>query len=170
MSTIYPVTFCWDGEVMTPLNGRVADRHYIVGQTYRLVPFEGRSRASHNQYFAALHDAWLNLAAEFAERFPTEEHLRKWALIRAGFRDERSIVAASKAEAQRLVAFMRPLDDYAVVIARDAVVIVYTAKSQSVHAMGKAEFQRSKQAVLDVVAELIGSNADELRRNAGQAA
>jgi len=147
-----------------------ADKRFVVGVQYRLVEFHDRSENSHRAYFAALHEAWQNLADDQLERWPTSEHLRKWALIKSGYCDERSIVAASKAEALRLVAFMRPLDDYAVVIAKDSVINVYTAKSQSIRAMGKTDFGDSKSKVLDIVAGLIGVSSDELRQNAEKAA
>src|SRR3546814_13522277 len=35
MATIYPVRFQWDGESMVPLTPRLADRYYVVGETYR---------------------------------------------------------------------------------------------------------------------------------------
>jgi hypothetical protein len=74
------------------------------------------------------------------EEFPTAEVLRKKMLIRAGYADERSIVCASKAEAQRVAAFVKPMDEYAVVTVREAVVRVYTAQSQSIKAMGAKPF------------------------------
>ncbi|MDO8534121.1 MAG: hypothetical protein Q7S17_05190 [Xanthobacteraceae bacterium] len=144
----------------------MADKHYVVGETYWMVPHEERSTASHAHYFAAVNEAWQNLSDEQALRFPTAEHLRKWALIEAGYRDERSIVASSKAEAQRLAAFIKPMDEYAVVTVTDAVVRAYTAQSQSYRAMNRKTFQESKDKVLAVVAGLIGVTADELRRNA----
>lgn len=170
MTDIPPIAFAWDGESMVPQNGRLADRHYVVGLSYRLAPYEDRSQRSHNHYFAAVKEAWENLPEDKAERFPTSEHLRKWALIRAGYRDERSIVAASKAEAQRMAAFVKPMDEYAVVVVSEAVVTVYTAKSQSLRAMGKKDFQASKDAVLDVLAAMVGVGAPALRQNAGRAA
>ena len=85
--------------------------------------------------------------------------MRKWALIRTGFRDERSIVCASKAEAERVAAFVKPMDDFAIVIAHEASVLVYTAKSQSMKAMGAKEFQRSKEAVLDYCQGMIDARA-----------
>lgn len=152
---------------MQPLNPRAADRAYVIGEVYRLVPHEERSARSHNHYFASLHEAWTNLPEEAAERFPSVDHLRKWALIKAGFRDERSIACSSKAEAQRIAAFVKPMDEFAVVVVREAVVVVLTAKSQSVKAMGKQDFQASKDAVLEIVSELIGVKPDQLQ---GQAA
>ena len=170
MAALYPQEFTWDGEAMVPRRPHLADRQYVVGETYRLGVEEERSRATHNHYFAAIHDAWMNLPEDKSERFPTEEHLRKWALVRAGYRDERTIVCASKAEAQRMAAFMKPLDDYAVIVARENIVVCWTAKSQSVKAMGKKAFQESKQAVLDILAGMIGTTPAVLAQNAAQAA
>lgn len=167
-----PITFTWDGESMVPLQRfRLAcDRQFAVHETYPLIVHEARSTNSHNHYFASVVEAWRNLPEDTAENFATSEHLRKWCLIRAGFRDERSIVCASKAEAQRMAAFIKPMDEFAVVVAREAVVTVYTAKSQSLRAMGKADFQASKQAVLDILAGMIGVKPAVLTHEAGRAA
>ena len=170
MADIPPLDFIWDGESHFPERPRLADRYYVVGQKYRLVPHEDRSMRSHRYYFASINEAWKNLPEDLAERFPTSEHLRKFALIKAGFRDERSIVAASKAEAQRVAAFVRPIDEYAVVAVREAVVTIYTAKSQSTRAMGKKVFRESADRVLDIVSAMIGTSTDTLRQNAEKAA
>lgn len=163
-----PLTYSWDGEAFRPLPrfAKAADKQFVVGMNYPLEVHEERSRSSHSHYFAALGEAWNNLPELLAEQFPTVEHLRKWCLIKAGFADERSIVCASKAEAQRVAAFIRPMDEYAIVDVREATIRVYTAQSQSMRAMGKKDFQASKQAVLEVVAALIGIDADRLSANA----
>jgi hypothetical protein len=168
--TAPPLLCSWDGESFVPKHPKIADRHYVVGETYPLIVHEHRSGESHRHYFASIADAWGNLPEEIAERLPTSEHLRKYALIRAGFRDERSITCASKAEAQRIAAFIKPMDDFAIVTVTEATVTIYTAKSQSLRAMGKAEFQRSKDAVLDVIAKMIGVAPAALEQNARTAA
>lgn len=170
MTDIYPLTFQWDGEVMIPLNPRRAELQYTVGETYRLVPNEDRSLTSHNHYFAALGEAFKSLPHEAEDHYPTVEHLRKRALIKAGYRNERTIVCATPLEATKVAAFIQPLDDLAYVISRGNMVAVYTAKSQKESAMGKADFQKSKDDVLRIVAELIGVTTDELAKNAGQSA
>ena len=157
-----PLPFRWLGDGFEPLRPRLADKQYIVDAVYNLVPVEDRSAASHNHYFACIAEAWANLPEEKAERWPSAEHLRKYALIQAGYRDERSIVAASKAEAQRLAAFIKPMDDFAVVLISDATVKVYTAKSQSFKAMGRKAFEESKARVLEFVASVLGVTVDEL--------
>lgn len=168
--TIPPLEMLWDGESFIPKIPRLADKHYVVGETYRLVPHEDRSMRSHRYYFASVNEAWKNLPEHLAERFPTSEHLRKYALIKAGFHDSREHVAASKAEAVRLAAFIRPMDEYAVVVVSEAVVTVYTAKSQSTRAMGKKGFRASADAVLDILSAMIGTTPDTLAGNAGRAA
>ena len=163
---IPPLDFAWDGEALKPSGphwARQADKHYVVGERYRMAPYEERSVQTHNHFFACLHEAWQNLPEHLAERFRTVDHLRKYALIKGGFRDERSVVCASKAEAARIASFIEPMDDYAIVTARAAVVTVYTAKSQSRRAMGKDEFQKSKDAVLEIVSGLIGVAPETLK-------
>lgn len=161
-----PIPMRYDGEGFFPLPrfAKKADDEYVIGQVYRMAEVEDRSMSSHRQFFAAVNEGWQSLPEHYGERFATPDALRKYALIRAGYRDERTYVAASKAEARRLAAFMRPMDEYAVVTVSECVVTVYTAKSQSMKAMGRKEFQASKQAVLDVIASMIGVTPDDLRR------
>jgi hypothetical protein len=135
---------------------RRADLAYVVGETYQLVEHHDRSANSHRHFFARIAEAWSNLPDQLLEIYPTSEHLRKKALIWKGYRDERTIVATSGAEALRLAAFVKPMDDFAVVTVKDAVVRVWTAKSQSVKAMGAKEFQASKSDVLDFCDDLLG--------------
>lgn len=164
------LAFQWDGEAMVPRHPKLADRHYVIGEVYQLEIREDRSAASHRHYFAAIKETHDNLPDEIAERLPTPEHLRKFALIRKGYRDERTIVCASKAEALRIASFIRPMDDFAIVTTDGATVTAWTAKSQSVRAMPRGEFQKSKDDVLDFLAGLIGTSPDELARHAEQAA
>jgi hypothetical protein len=168
-----PIQFTWDGEAMQPRNAfwaKRCDEQYVVGQDYRLAPYEERSMRSHGHFFACLTEAWRNLPEALSDRFPSPEALRKYALIKAGYRDERVIAAATSEEASKLAAFARSMDDYAVVVIDDNVVTVLTAKSQSMRAMDKATFQKSKDDVLRVVAELVHVTPDQLKQNAGVAA
>lgn len=153
-----PLPFVWDGEAMRPLPAfaKAAAQRFRPGEVVALAPAELRSSPSHRHYFACVREAWVNLPEDLAGRFASDEALRKYALIKAGYRDERSIVCASKAEARRIAAFIRPIDDFAVVIVEGAVIVQFTAKSQSAGAMSKSEFQASKEAVLGLLAEMIG--------------
>jgi hypothetical protein len=166
MSTQAPIAFVWNGEAMVPLLrfARRAAQTFVVGVCYDLVEYLARSTASHRQYFAVVRNAWMNLNERDAERFPTPEHLRKYALIKAGYYLERSYVAKSKAEAQRIAAFMRPVDEYALVIVRDNVVRAFNARSQDLAHMNRREFQESKDAVFGVLAKMIGVDPQTLSR------
>ena len=161
-----PLPYRWTGDSFEPLRPKQADAVFVIGQVYTLEEVHSRSGKTHNHYFACLHDAWLNLPENMAEDFVNEEHFRKWALIRCGFCDSRTYVAPNKADAVRVAALVKPLDSHAVVMVRDCVLTVLTARSQSVKAMGAKEFQASKTAVLDYVAGLVGAKSDQLGRAA----
>lgn len=161
-----PLPWLWNGEALVPPSqhwARRADASLVVGQTYTLEERQERSSKSHAHYFACVADLWQSLPDSLSTNFPTPEHLRKHALIQSGYRDERSIVCASKAEALRVAAFIRPMDDFAAIIVRDALVIVLTAKSQNLRSMDRATFAASKQAVLDYLSDLVGVPAGERR-------
>lgn len=164
MTAIPPQPFRWTGEAMEPLRPRLADRHYVIGEVYPLVPEEPRSGASHNHEFAWLKEAWLSLPEDMAERFPSAEHLRKRALIDTGFFTESIIDAGSNAAALRVAAYLRGDDEFAVVIVRGPYVAVRKAVSQSKRAMGNAAFQRSKTAILECIAGLIQVEPATLER------
>jgi hypothetical protein len=170
-AAIPPMSFRWMGDCMVPLRPRDADRFYVVGEVYRLVEHQDRSQASHNHYFACIAEAWNNLSDDWAARLPTPEHLRKHALIKAGYADKETFVASSKAEALRIAGFIRPPADHYVIITVDGPIVTrWTAHSQSQRAMGKKTFEESKQAVLRICAELIGTTQQALSAHAGQAA
>ncbi|MEY4034575.1 MAG: hypothetical protein RL492_1769 [Verrucomicrobiota bacterium] len=171
--SIPPLPLRWNGEAFDPVSRRfaaVADKHFVIGQVYDMVPEEDRSAVSHRHYFAAVREAWMNLPEGLAEDYPTAEHLRKFALVKAGFCDQRTLIASSKAEALRLAAFVRPMDEFAVVSTSGNTVVVLTPQSQSMRAMGKADFQRSKDLVLGIVSAMVGTSPQDLQENAGRAA
>ncbi|UXN64451.1 hypothetical protein N8E89_00755 [Phyllobacterium sp. A18/5-2] len=155
-----PILFQYEGDgVFQPagsFHARSADKQYVVGELYKLIEHHDRSDNTHRHYFASVKNGFDNLHDSMLGEYPTAEHLRKKALIRTGYRDERSIVCASKAEAERVAAFIRPMDDYCVVVPLNCVVHVLTAKSQSMKAMGATEFQKSKEAVLNFIDDLLG--------------
>lgn len=167
-----PIPFQWQGDGFTPMPGfaRRCDEVFVVGQVYRLVEQEDRSAPSHRHYHACIATAWDNLSEEQTRRFPTPEHLRKFALIRAGYATSVDIPCASRAEAVRWVAHLESQIEYAVVTATDAVVTVWRAKSQNYRSMDKKTFQASKDAVLEIVAAMIGTTPDALAANADKAA
>ena len=157
--TAMPIKFHWDGDAMVPDGkywARQADEQFVVGQRYRLVEENERSNASHAHEFAFLTEAWNNLPDELYAQYPNSEVLRKHGLIAKGFCTMVQHVCKSEAEARRLAAILKPYDAYAVVVARGTVVTVYTAVSQSRRAMGAAQFQQSKSALMEFVGDLLG--------------
>lgn len=166
MNEATPQAFVWDGlhSIMVPQRPKLCDRQYVDGEEYRLGVIEERSTNSHNHYFAMLHEAWNSLPDELAMRFPSPEHLRKWALIQAGFYTVDDFACATHEEAMRLAVFLRTHEPYIVTVIEGATISRLEAKSQSMKAMGKREFQESKEKVLDVVAALIGTTRDALSK------
>jgi len=126
---------------------------------------EERSAISHAHYFAVIGNAWANLPEDLAADFPTAEHLRKWALIKAGYiAGTHTTVCRSGAEARRWAMFSRQVDKYAIAVVQDRIVTVHQAASQSLEAMGKVKFQKSKDAVFGVLSQLLGVDVTELER------
>lgn len=172
MSSDLPFPFEWDGEAMRPPPGawslRAAAR-YAKGKRYLFVEQNIRSKRSHDHYFAALNDAWSNLPERLAADFPTEEHLRKYALIKTGYYHLQIDVMDTERDAQRLAVAARR-HDFEIVKVTGTAVYRFSPKSQSIAAMGADEFQKSKQAVLDYVSGLISVSPETLAAEAGQSA
>ncbi|MEZ2132729.1 MULTISPECIES: hypothetical protein [unclassified Sinorhizobium] len=162
-----PLDFVWNGEAFEPSSrfiARKCDQAFTVGEHYTLVEHHDRSMSSHRHFFASVNEAWKNLPEDysglpFAE---SPEHLRAYALIKTGWCDTHTIVASSKAEALRIAAYVRPIGDFSVVDVRECTVTRYTAKSQSLKAMGAKDFQQSKSDVLEFLDDLIGTERGTL--------
>lgn len=167
MASPMPIKFRWDGEAMIPDGkywGRQADEQFVVGERYRMVEENERSSASHAHEFAFLTEAWNSLPDELLAQYPNSEVLRKHGLISKGFCTMVQHVCATKAEAERLAVILKPYDQYAIVVARGNVVTVYTAVSQSRKAMGAAQFQQSKSALMEFVGDLLGVDPSTIGR------
>ena len=159
-----------DGAFVPDCNSLTAYCHDTFGEG-EIVMFERheeRSMVSHNHYFACVAEAWNNLP-EQDERFPTPDALRKWALIRSGYCTKTEIVLDTPEQAATVASFTGNAEGVIIVV-RENIVVKYTAMSQSVAAMGKQEFQKSKDIVLDTIAELIAVKRRKLEANAGRAA
>jgi hypothetical protein len=153
-----PIIMIWNGEQMEPHPrfSRLAEQSFTSGHAYRMVVEEERSRASHNQYFAAVHEAWMNLPERLQIGFPTETHLRKYALIEAGFCTVKRVLKGARVT----------IDRYAVIDTDDhGGVTVYEALSQKTRgpgAMSATDFKKSKQLVLEIVANMVGVTPEQL--------
>lgn len=163
----------WDGEVLHPAPGwrQVAQARLETNESYMATVAKERSVRSHNHFFAAVQEAWLNLPEGMATQFPTFHHLRKFALIKTGHCHSETFVMTTPGDALRLAAALRrQRDDFTIITVTGCAVVRYAAKSQSEKAMGAKEFQASKQAVIDYLASLVGISADQLKAEAGQSA
>lgn len=179
MTEMVPLLFRWDGEHMVPLDRFVAraNQQYVVGEVYRLNVELDRSEAEHRYFFAAFHEACLNLPSNISERFFSDDgkfdetHFRSWCLVRCGYiENHHQIVLDTATDLARTMDFLRKYNRYAIIKKSGNVIDIFTAKSQSHRSMDKAEFHKSATDVLELVAAMIGTTADELKSNAGQAA
>lgn len=131
-----------------------------------LTVYQARTQRSHNHQFAWLTDAIENMPERYQSEpwAQSEEHLRKYALIRTGFFDCQTIAVGSEDEAERWAPVLQQIDSYSIVVSTGDVVYRYTAQSQKMKVMGKEKFQRSKTAILNFVAGLIGVHPEELSK------
>ena len=167
-----PILFVRVDNHMVPLPRfqRLFDEMYAVNEEYPLMPLEERSRASHNHYFAALHEGYLNLAEEYAQEFDSEEHLRHWCLCKAGFCTKDRWVMNTAEDARNLRDALKSQNRSTIIAVNGNVATVYTPMSQSMPAMKKQEFEDSKKAVLELVASMARTTPAELKKNAGRSA
>jgi len=91
-------------------------------------------------------------------------------LIRTGFCSCIETALATQSDAAAVANVLRVSDPYCVAVAEQNAVRFYRAKSQRMRAMEKEEFQQSKDAVLDFLSKLIGTDTTTLQQQAGQAA
>ena len=154
----------WTGEALVPLRKYVAicDSALVIGERYIAALEPLSSPASRRHYFACIHDLFASWPEAHPRQFQTENHMRKWALIRCGFRTERQFATASKAEARRLATFLAAGDEYAELSVVDNVIVEWKALSQKQHAMGREKFGRSKTEVLAFLAGEVGVTVESL--------
>ena len=121
---LQPLPFVWDGKAMLPSERlrALAKRQFTEGATYVLEPHEPVSHKERAYYFASIREAWGNLNADAVARYPDPEALRKWCLIKAGWRKDNYTVCDTNDRATVLAAFLRKLDSYAVVTVKGRIV------------------------------------------------
>lgn len=137
-----------------------------VGDVHGWQMAEHRSKASHDHFFACVNEAWKSLPEDMADDFPSPEHLRKWALIKAGFCSETRIACANNSEAMTLATKAKAMDKYSIVAIDGKLVTIWTADSQRKDAMGRQAFQEAKERALHIISELIGTDAATLKEAA----
>jgi len=92
------------------------------------------------RFFACIRDSHANLRDDDLARFPSSEHLRKHALIAAGWCDVMTVVAGSKAAAPGIAHAIQSKDRYCVIIINGDVLTVYTARSMARRSLKKPQF------------------------------
>lgn len=165
MSESIPLTYMGDGVFhTTPYHAKRLD--YGQGEVITVEEVQERSLKSHAHYFLCITEAWRSLPEGLADDFPDAERLRKWALIKAGYATETKMKFRTNAEAIAAAAFIGTLDSYAICEVIGHLVTVWRAESQSMKSMKKERFQRSKDDVLRVIAELIGADPASIQEAA----
>jgi|GEM_PF-695373 len=143
---------------------KVAQSYFVEGEMYRLEAVEERSGKAHRRYFAVINEAWKSLP-EDEKRFPSPEHLRKYALIKSDYYDEDSIVLPTRKDALSVAGWTRKKDGFSVIMLAavedenpdgPTVVRVFTAKSQSIRNMKNDEWKASSDKVLHWIDDLLG--------------
>ena len=167
-----PILFVRVDNHMVPLPRfqRLFDEQFAINEEYPLMISEERSMSSHRGYFAQVKEAWDNLAEEYANGYPTPEHLRSAALIEAGYCTETSFVMDTPKDAKELGVALRRMSPLSIIRIRGNVVKHFEAESQSVPAMKKERFEASKKAVLEIVSGMSRTTPAELKKNAGRSA
>lgn len=164
---IRPVIFtCLDDYSMVPQTrfNSLCSRQFVPGEEYALAPIDEVSQHDRGGLFAAVRAAWENLSEEFDGKFPTVEHLRKWALIEVGHHTQAEYALATKEDAEKMALAARRLDEYARIAIHEQVVVIRTAKSIAAHAIKSVEFKALKKKVLDLVGSMSNSTAADLDR------
>lgn len=153
----------------------ICKRQFGESGEYPLAAIEERSRASHSQFFASLHDGYINLPEKIAVRWPSAEHMRKWLLVETGWFDEKEFECPDEDFAKKLGTFVRTEDEFARISVHRPrgnhdswKVIIRRAKSQSAAAMGKQEFEASKKDVLDLLEHFLTVPRGTLIKEAGR--
>lgn len=160
----------WTGEVFRPLNARQvrdAAAQHGQGEIVALDVVKGRSKTSHDHFFAVITEAHRSLPDGLAERFPTPDSLRHYALCQSGHCDVKHYACASNAEAIRWlprIQALSPAGSQVAVVGGH--VVIREPHSQSMKAMGGKVFQESKSDVLEVIATLLETTSEVLARAA----
>jgi hypothetical protein len=163
-----PIYANWNGEVFIPLEQSISqcNDQFTVGQNYRLIEQEERSRISHDHYFANIHDMWQTMPEGIAKHFQSDEHLRKWSLIRTGYCISNDFVFETPNDAKIAATLLAKRYQYAVIRVSGSTITITEAESQSRRNMDAKRFQESKNAVLNYIASLIPVKLDQLQQEA----
>lgn len=174
--TIRPVMFSWHqvdvcvdgGEVRRswamipqPRFLPLCKRQYADGEEYALGPVENVPHGSRGGFFVQVRETWNSLP-EDDERYPTQEHLRKRALVAAGWASHAQYVMETPKDARQMAQALRRADEYAVIKMGGNVVEVWTAKSIAGGQITAEEWKDVKPRALAFLARLTGTTTKAL--------
>lgn len=155
----------WTGGALVParrIDAEMARAEMAEGEVVIVTVDHARSEASHRHQFAVVREAWKHLP-EALEAMPwarSAETMRKAALIATGWCHSSVTDCGTHAAAERVAASMGPLatqaHGYAVAQVSGPLVTLWTPMSQSVRAMGGADFAASKRAVCEWISAKYG--------------
>lgn len=161
-----PITFVWDGRVMTPLNRHLAEarRRFVPGTWYPMEVHLEQSDKSRKHYFAVLRKAAETMSESLEKEIGAEgmdahgkaERLRGWALVEAGVFEDNRVPCETEGELEALVARKMTKAGYRKLMRDGLVLIERVPKSQSPKSMNGTAFEEAKRAVLEVVAIALG--------------
>ena len=169
MTAPAPLMFLWEGDCMRPWPRfqRAADAQFVIGQSYKLQVVVEHSSKSQAHWHACIGETFKNLPDDLADKFPSQEHFRKWMLVQCGYATERVVACATMVEAHRVMALASQLDEYAVATRSGATVSIWTAKETK--RMLKKEYQEMKDKTLTFMAGLLDVTPDELANHGATA-
>ncbi|MBS0369030.1 MAG: hypothetical protein JSS57_07515 [Proteobacteria bacterium] len=148
-----------------PVRGvaRVVASKYEAGLGYLLEPAVLGSTPFERMFWAVLQNGWSQLRESEHATYPTSEHFRKRALIKAGFYRMSEAVFDTPADAARAGAIAQMDDEYSVVLVKGEVMRRFTAMSMKVrNKKDRDNFRTMADAVLALLADKIGVTVDDL--------
>ena len=170
LDRIHPVQFVWDAanRVMRPQErfNRLCDRQYQDGELYALGPVEDIDNVSRGKFMKAIKMTWENLPAKY-KRFPSPEHLRKAALVGAGWCNQSHDVFDSVADAKRHADGIRNANGYAVIVRSGCVVDVRIARSIAAGQITAEKWREVRPRALDWASEQINVAREAVEREVG---
>lgn len=162
-----PILVRFTGDVFEPANVPMltrAQKHFETGEVYAIEFADPPSDVTKRHFFAVINDSWKNLSNEplpgknwsLADRYPSPEHLRKWAIVKAGYADESMVPCDTDEMADRVVMMARRLDTYCVISRPEGSNVVRIWTAQSITKMDRRTFQNCKTLVFGILSDLIG--------------
>lgn len=131
----------------------------------------GRSSPDHRRFFGLIAAAFRQWPHNHDFQPDSSEHLRAWLTAKAGYRESTLIELPDGATdgMQKLFALsienaIKATGGFGFVVPYRAGVAVIKPKSIAWHKIGQREFGQLRDAVTDIIEDVIGAKADDLLR------